>query len=234
MWSYYLIYCVMQGQGTFIYEGTSYNVRAGEGFIIHPYKVVSYYPDKNDPWSYAWIGFNGILAARFDEFDHPVLRLKRSLFWEMLACENLENMREEYLVSKLFLLYSAAFLDHSPQSDYVRQACDYIDANYTRDIKIYDICRMLGVDRTYLFRAFKKKMGISMQQYLIQTRLSRAKQMLQQGYRVSETSAAAGYNDIFNFSKTFKKKYGLSPLQYKKRHEFVKSMPELPYDLLSS
>ena len=97
----------------------------------------------------------------------------------------------------------------------MRQACDYIDANYMNAVAIRDIARLVGVERTYLAKIFKEKTGRSMQDYLIDTRLSKAAELLERGYTVAESAAIAGYGDSFNFSKMFKRRYGASPSAYK-------------------
>jgi AraC-like DNA-binding protein len=84
-----------------------------------------------------------------------------------------------------------------------------------RSIRIEDIAKQLNLDRRYLTRLFKEKTGQSIQEYLIQVRLEEAVQCLQNGYSVSDTAILCGYEDVSNFSKMFKKRYGISPAQMK-------------------
>lgn len=218
MRDYCMFHYILEGEGNLYTNGKTHHIRAGECFMFPSHQVVSYAPDEKNPWSYIWIGFNGELSKRFEEIQHPILQLPKYLFTEMLACENLENMREEHLTSKLFLLYAAVFANDVKKRDYVQEIVNFIEINYMTDIKISDLCSMVGVDRSYLSRIFKKRMGMSMQQYLIQVRLSRSVQLLREGYRVAEASNIVGYEDVFNFSKIFKKWYHISPREYKKKY----------------
>ena len=62
---------------------------------------------------------------------------------------------------------------------------------------------------------FRRQMGVSPHQYLMDVRLENAAALMaEHGYSVSEAALSAGYGNVYNFSKMFKKKYGVSPRQY--------------------
>ena len=212
---HFLIHYVKSGKGLFWRDNVCHKVGKGQMFIIRPGEVTTYEADKDDPWDYIWVGFDGRFAKRFEELA-PVVTLETNLFAEMLECEEMKNCREEFVASKLFMLCATIFEDGNAANDYVKQARDYIDANYVNPITVSGIADLIGVDRTYLSKIFKNKMNISMQDYLIDTRLKHAAGLLKLGYRVSQTSQMCGYSDCFNFSKMFKRRYGVSPCGYKK------------------
>lgn len=212
---YFLLHHVTSGKGVLTTASSTFRIQKGDSFLIRAHEMASYAPDNQDPWSYIWIGFTGELAERLAHLVNPIVQLPANLFQEIVSSESLESMREEYLTGKLFLIYSVIFADEKPKSDYVRQVCNYIDANYMYQFQLSSMAKLAGIDRTYLARLFKQRMGISMQQYLIQTRLWHAAKLLSEGYRVAEASLLTGYEDSFNFSKIFKKYYGLSPQEYK-------------------
>jgi AraC-like DNA-binding protein len=100
----------------------------------------------------------------------------------------------------------------NPVSQYCIKAADYIQANYQSHITIDGIAKNLGIDRRYFSRIFTKYIGVSPQKYLVDYRLEKAKMLMSTGaYSVSEVAASVGYDDIFAFSKIFKKKYGVPP-----------------------
>ena len=223
---YYLIHFITRGRGTLHTEDSSFPACAGEAFLIRPHEVTTYTADKAEPWRYIWIGFDGALARRFDSLPGPVFHAPGGLFHEMLECEALENTREEFLAARLFSLLSALFEGGDRQNDYVRAACDYIDSNYMNSISIAALSRLLGVERTYLARIFKRDRHMSMQRYLIQVRLSHAAALLQDGYRVSEAAVMTGYDDAFHFSKMFKQRYGVSPREYRAAAVYPSQPPD--------
>ena len=61
---HYLIHYVVSGKGIFSCGGTEYHLSAGDGFLVVPSKVVYYAADRENPWEYCWVGFNGSDAKR--------------------------------------------------------------------------------------------------------------------------------------------------------------------------
>jgi two-component system response regulator YesN len=74
----------------------------------------------------------------------------------------------------------------------------------------------MSLNRRYLSRIFKEKMGMSIQEYIVAVRMKEAKRLLSEGFRVFETAQLCGYEDAANFSKIFKRECGLSPAAYRK------------------
>ena len=215
---YWLLHYVSEGEGSFEIGGQSYRVQKNQMFIIPPHEVTKYTADEKNPWVYTWIGFTGRLGEKMKELA-PVVRIKTSLFAEMLMCEEYGSCREEYLASKLLALYVQLFEKTDFSSDYAVQARDYINANYMNDIHISGIAEVVGVERTYLAKKFKEKIGQSMQSYLMNVRLEKARRLLMNGYNVSQSSYMCGYQDCFNFSKMFKKRYGVSPQKLREKNK---------------
>ena len=58
-------------------------------------------------------------------------------------------------------------------------------------------------------------MGKSPQAYLVEFRLTKAAELMGlYDYKPGEAATSVGYHDLFNFSKMFKKKFGISPTEY--------------------
>lgn len=214
---YYLIHYVVSGTGVFRSPHGTFPVRKKQIFIIRPQEETTYTADEKDPWHYIWIGFNGTLASRLDSLP-PVVSYDGNLFTEMLQCEEDFRQREFFLTSKLFELFSELFrISHSESTPkYECRAADYIRANYMRPLRIEEIAALIGINRPYLSRLFKSRYGVTMQQFLVRTRLQHAARFLQDGSSVAQAAYLCGYEDVFNFSKMFKKEYGASPLHYQK------------------
>ena len=211
---YTLIHYVVKAKGTFYARGGEYTVCAGQAFLILPDEITTYEADAEDPWHYQWIGFNGDLSSHFMQLP-PVFPVREDIFRRAFQNTEDPSVLEYSIASALLLLYASLFSSKSSTNQHVQKVQSYIQTSYMRSIRIEDIAKQLNLDRRYLTRLFKEKTGQSIQEYLIQVRLEEAVQCLQNGYSVSDTAILCGYEDVSNFSKMFKKRYGISPAQMK-------------------
>ena len=86
-----------------------------------------------------------------------------------------------------------------------------------KKISIEEIAKEFSVSRSYLFRMFKEKLNLSVSEYILDIRLTNAclllKNPLLTNYQVMTLS---GFSDYSNFLKLFKRKYGVTPRDYRK------------------
>jgi AraC-like DNA-binding protein len=188
-------------------------VHAGEAFLILPGEVVTYAADREDPWSYQWIGFDGELAKSFAALP-TVFPLSATFTQKMLETEG-RDQREYRIAAALFEMYAALFGEQKTECDYVRRVKDHIRAVYMQELRVEEIARSMNLDRRYLSRYFKEKTGQTVQEYLISVRMEEAQKMLLQGRSVAEAALLSGYQDPFHFSKMFKRRFGISPLAWR-------------------
>ncbi len=212
---YYLIHFVVSGKGVLLNSKGEHPVSKNKVFIIKPGEITTYKADEKDPWHYIWIGFSGKLAEKLDRLP-SVMEYYDNSFFQIEKCEELSYQREMFLAAKLFEIVSVLTAKTPIPPRYEKLAADYIAVNFMKDVKIEEIAAQIGINQQYLSRLFKGRYGKSMRSFLLETRLSHAKALLKTGMTVRETSLLCGYEDIFHFSKMFKKKYGVSPKNYKK------------------
>ena len=128
----------------------------------------------------------------------------------------MENGRSAYLTSCLWKLVGTLLDQDRPLTDYVDKAIHFMHSGFADGITIQDIAKRLNLDRSYFFTIFSQKMGISPQEYLINLRLEKAAELMITYHETPSTAAASvGYSDIYQFSKIFKKHFGMSPREYR-------------------
>ncbi len=208
--SHYLIHYVVRGKGIFHTASETYYVKKGECFLIKPDEITTYVADKDEPWYYIWIGFDGNLAKKLDNIEVPVFKMPSNVFEEMLSVNEYLGTREEFLSSKLFSIFSYIFIKEK-RDNHIEIVKNYINNNYMRKIYIEDIAKVVNLDRHYLSNIFKRGEGISMKEYLTKKRMNEAKKLLLANYSIKEICFMVGYDDIFVFSKAFKNLCGVSP-----------------------
>lgn len=217
--TYWLIHFVVSGCGIFKIKGKTYDVKAGEMFVIPPYEEVYYCADDKTPWNYIWIGFTT------DNLDLTLLKdvilcpQAEKIFQQMKGCQAYSLGRSAFLLGKLWDLFALLSKKEKPQTDYVNMALEYIHSEYMHDITVEGIARHLNLDRTYFSVIFKKKIGMSPKQYILNYRMNVASSLIAKN-NISVTIAAnsVGYTDLYTFSKMFKNHFGMSPSQYRKMY----------------
>ncbi len=104
--------------------------------------------------------------------------------------------------------------DHA--NDLIRQAQEYIDSHFHKDMSLDDISRELNISPYYFSKLFKEETGENFVEYVTGRRMERAKHLLKNPDKsIKEICAEVGYSDPNYFSRIFKKYQGVSPTEYK-------------------
>ncbi|MBO5199157.1 MAG: AraC family transcriptional regulator [Lachnospiraceae bacterium] len=225
---HYLIHCVLKGRGKFCKQGKEWKVGSGQGFLILPDELTYYEADREEPWEYCWVGFHGrdiagiIRQCQLSE-EAPIFSFADSE--RMLRCvrrmrELLKERDGEFqALSRLYEVFSMirGEEEYQDKSEHLAgRVRAYIEKNYSYGITVAEIARAFAVDRSHMFRCFKKEYGVSVQDYLLQYRLKRARQLIEQtDMNVTEIMYSCGFMDLPNFSRQFKKKYGEAPAHFR-------------------
>jgi len=161
--------------------------------------------------------------------QHP--QTYHQLFQQALDCWNARQ--SGYQLRTAALLYQILALAHDENKavktarTLVEQALQLLDSNYLRkDFFIFDVAHELHISEVYLRRLFKREMGISPKQYLLQKRIRKAVSLLETDYfSIADIAAQSGFNDPKYFSVAFKKVIGISPSEYADR---IQNKPSIP------
>lgn len=101
----------------------------------------------------------------------------------------------------------------------VKQAQEFIEANFTGKLTVDGLCERLGVGRRTFERRFKKATSNTVVEYIQRVRIEAAKKLLEADRAgINEVMYEVGYNDIKAFRELFKKLAGMSPLDYRNRY----------------
>lgn len=90
-----------------------------------------------------------------------------------------------------------------------------IDSHYPDNLKLEKLAAAFNYNSAYLGKLFKTVTGDSFNTYLDKVRISRAKQLLQAGFKVYEVAERVGYTNPDYFHAKFRKYEGLSPTAYR-------------------
>ena len=105
------------------------------------------------------------------------------------------------------------------EHDIYKKAVQYIKEHYTENITVADVARHTGYSESYFGYAFKKKHKMSVSSYVRELQLAKSKDLLENtSFSVSSVASYVGFDDSNYFSALFKKHFGLSPKEYRRRH----------------
>lgn len=100
----------------------------------------------------------------------------------------------------------------------VDKVIDHMCKHYHEKLALGDLSSMVNISVPYLSSIFKEVTNKAPIEYLMEIRMSKAKQLLDDGYMISECAQQTGFNDIYYFSKYFKKHEGITPTMYINRN----------------
>lgn len=234
---YYLFHFIVKGKGEYQVGDKKYELKKGEGFLIKPGETTYYQADATDPWEYYFVAFHGTLAKN----------MVRDIDFEdgyIFRTDNAENIKKRIkslckvyptgalwseckVLGKFYLLVSEIMREkgvktvqaHRKQNlSVVNEALAYIKDNIAKEeLSVQSVAEHVNLDRTSLYRAFKKKFNVSVVRYLKNYRMDRAAALLSEtSLTCREICFRVGMPEYPNFCKSFKAYYGYTPMGYRK------------------
>ncbi len=234
----YLIKYTLGGEGVLEYDGAAYTVQPGQIFWIDCLKPQHYYTSpKTKAWRAIWVHFYGeTTKAYYDMFraqnqgsstlslppDNNVsagIRELANLY--QAAGSLLADVRAAGIISSIMSeCCGAAFAAHSflGLPECVREARAYLADNYSGRITLDDLARRYSMNKFHFQKLFKKHMGFTPNEYLILSRLNRAKEFLRTtDIPIAAVSERVGVENVSHFINLFKKHEGITPGLYRNR-----------------
>lgn len=88
----------------------------------------------------------------------------------------------------------------------------FIDENYHRNIKVEEIGKLVGMNQNAIRKEFKTQYHITISNYISELRMLKAKKLIaDKEIMIKEIAIECGYEYLQNFTRAFKKKFGISP-----------------------
>lgn len=232
---------VLSGEALYTINETTYSVKRGEAVLFHPGEPHSVRIPKQAHFADMHIGVQNFLLpnGKIDNFDlphhFPIVKLNQTLEAFLACCEDIVQecrlrptgymMMFEPLATRLFLLiYRELEKETTPTEEYknslgypekrkiVDMIIHYINENYMKEISLDLFSKDMYLSQVYISKIFKEETNTSPINYLIKTRLAKAKECLEaEDLPIKLVSKQVGYEDVYHFSKLFKKYYGYPP-----------------------
>ncbi len=239
--NHYLFHYVISGRGSLdatAEDGVTtrrYELQAGQGFLICPGLINTYFAEEAHPWKYVWVEFDGLRASESLRYAgltaaQPIYRADdetqsarvRDL---MLYIAEHPQASALHLIGYLYLFVDALMQSSATRMSaqenqlkdfYIQEAVTYIEQNYQRNLTVEEVADACRLNRSYFSKLFKENMGCPPQEFLIRVRLAKAAELMcSSNAPISEIAVRCGYSNQFHFSRAFKKHYGTPPQKWR-------------------
>lgn len=231
---YYLVF-ISKGKGIFESALTEPSlITAGTCFLLFPGVWHRYKPDPDSGWEEYWIGFKGSypdMLMNNGFFDPKAPVMSAGLHEDLLTLlfKIFDNVRSAPLgyhhviagitLELLGLVYALSKHEDpagDPDGQVIARAKFILRENLEGPLDMDSLIRELAIGYSKFRKLFKQSTGQSPNQYHINLRLDKAKELLSTtNLNVTEVAYQLGFDSVFYFSRLFKKKNGVSPKSFR-------------------
>ncbi|UTJ06220.1 AraC family transcriptional regulator [Arcobacter roscoffensis] len=233
----YTISLVYEGVHTFITEKGTLNARANSLQIINPFE---YHSTQKSTWSHLNIM---IPKAIFEQTAKNILQkeidfsitleniisdeVSISLFKDLYESLENENVNEILIDSNLINFVENLLEFHSLikeenikatnlNKDKIEKSLKYIEKNiYRQDLNLEDIASHINLSKYHFLREFKKKTGLTVNQFIQVKKVVKIRELQKQNLPLSHIAYECGFTDQSHMIKVFKKHVGYTPSKVK-------------------
>ena len=226
----FLFFVVIDGTGILNYQNEIYHLKKNDCVFIN---CQNEYSHTSDNWNIAWVHFNGNNIKNifnkylerdgkyvFNSINTIFINSINTIFSIADSSDYLKDMNiYNELVNLLNNLMALTIYNDSTKNrkydlDTIKQ---YLDSNYLENISLEKLSSLFFINKFYLTRAFKEKYGTTINNYILEKRITKSKELLRfSDSSIEDIAIACGIKDPNYFSRVFKKIEGITPKEYKK------------------
>lgn len=230
----YLLFYTVTGAGLIEQGSQQVELPAGSALLLNCRTPQSYCTAPGQQsWQHTWVHLDGAGVANLAETLLPQNRLTpvRVSAWEMQPLFDTifaewdrgtvaAQIETGLTLHRMLALMAARLLagDASRSNRaLIEQATGYIRAHYAEPLSLDALLAQMPVSKSWFLRLFRQYTGTTPYNFLLSTRITRAKELLVlTDFAVSEIAHQVGFGDESNFSTRFTAMVGQSPQQYRK------------------
>jgi AraC-like DNA-binding protein len=236
---YSKLYYIVEGSGWIRIGEEDYYPQPGQ-LVLMPEGVSQSYSviDGQEPYRKYWTHF-GIRVGSLNLFKRlslPYLctvsdrSLVESTFAELVVHANSNALYSKVLAkAKLLELFSYYLMELREEQLVLKNLAalerllpilKYVHDHMERDFTVNELASLASLHPNYFIRMFKEQIGVPPIQYIVRSKMDKAKELLlRTSLNVGEVAARVGFQDMSHFSKQFKKIAGVSPSEFRKQNQ---------------
>mgnify|MGYP000871432300 FL=1 len=141
----------------------------------------------------------------------------------LIQTESFQQLLKE---GQQLIFIIANCISHQKSADGFIKGCkEYLETHYMDEISLESVAALFHFNPSYFSTLFKNLFGISFSAFLCNIRIDKAEELLiNTDKKIKEVAASTGYRDPNYFIRSFKKKHGLTPDEFRKRRTYEKEV----------
>lgn len=227
------VYEVREGDLLIINPGVKHQALRSESSMVPTTEFFVGFSDiqiPDYPYNFLPVPNGGHIIHTTGEFRQKISRICASMERENDVCkEGRYFMLKSYLMQMILLVIreqcetistAGSYAFESVNKKYVvERIVNYFEDHYNEKISLDQIAENMYLSPFYISKIFKSEIGDTPIRHLINIRLEKARMLLEEGNNssIQEIAGMVGYDDAYHFSKLFKKRYGISPSQARRK-----------------
>ena len=232
----FLFFVVKDGAGEVEYGGEVHQLTKGDCVWIDCRQPYCHRSSSDRLWTLEWVHFYGkSVKAVYEKYlergGKNVFHTEKMTGYTHLletvqvmadSEDYIRDMRiNEYLQKLLTLLMEETYRPVQQSSrakqENIQKVRDYLEAHYEERVTLEGLAEQFYINKFYLTKLFKQTYGVTVNSYLMQIRITRAKQLLRfTDLSIELIGEKCGILDPNYFSRAFKKMEGLTPGRYRR------------------
>lgn len=222
----YLIFEVLDGEGTVTTEGRTIELHTGECVWIDCHKAFEHISSEVHPWKLAWVHFNGVSAREFYELfrerhDVPVFNALDGLEVSKLILTILEKLRvnaSELEMHSLLTQLVVGCAEQKDEKNRMEEVREYINVHFREHDLQAVLAEHFHMSTEEMNDNFTKSYGIGVRDYTLNRRFNAAKELLRFTIQpIAEVIEESGIGNEDLFYQLFKENESMSPEDYRKK-----------------
>lgn len=225
----YVFEYVYSGKGYIECEGIKYSVGAGDLYFLNNNTSHIYYSDPDEPYRKIWINVRGSLITKLLEaysVTSPVVVLPinaREQLEEICGifaeqCELDSKLERTALcLHKIIARMGKGLREQEVTIDLPQRLKMYIDNREDFSLTVEQLAEKFHLNSNYTTSVFKRKYGTTPKQYMLERKMTLAKQLLaNKNCEIKEIAATLAFSSVYHFSNTFKRLTGQTPSEFRR------------------
>ncbi|RCW61840.1 MULTISPECIES: AraC family transcriptional regulator [Halanaerobium] len=240
----YEIYYLQDGNRGYDIKDKTFRVKKGNLILIDKFKRHKTFNDSNDSFNRMLVKFKETSLGSFKQGDYDLLssfnkdiniiqfdakdRIMVENIFAKMEAEKRKNKPGQNLYLKTLLIELLIYVNRYVDGKYIDQKerdyhvkiveiMNYIDQNFYKKLTLSKLADKFSYSSSYLSSLFKEKSDYTITEYINNTRIKEAQNLLLKGKdNITKISERVGYNNLVHFGRNFKKITGLTPSEYRK------------------